>query len=181
MCGRYVMDMGHGKMRDIYKSVMDMPPLLKMDVYPSNNAPILTAKTTKPILCKWGFDRYDKKGLLINARAETVAEMPTFHKDFRSHRCVVPCNGFYEWDNAKNKYCFTRADGKLLYLGGFYHEADNDSRFVVLTKNATTPVSQIHYRIPVLLAANHIDDYLNDTLFATNFVGLDSDIALNYN
>lgn len=173
------MDMGHGKMRDIYQSVMDTPPLLCVDVYPSNNAPILTANTTKPILCKWGFDYYNKKGLLINARAETVDEKPTFQKDFRTRRCVIPCNGFYEWDSAKNKYCFTRADGKMLYLGGFYRESD-DRRFVVLTKSATTPVSQFHHRSPILLSADHVDDFLNDTKFATNYIKLSGDIQLKY-
>lgn len=174
------MDMGHGKMRDIYKSVWDTPPLLKMEVYPSDKAPVFTSKHKKPILYKWGFDSYDKKGLLINARAETVVNKPLFRNDFLNHRCAIPCSGFYEWDSAKNKYYFSRADGNLLYLGGFCHEADGDSRFIVLTKNATLPVNQIHSRIPVLLDRYTLDDYLNDTHFASDYVSLDSEIQLKY-
>ena len=174
------MDMGHGKMRDFYKSVMDTPPLLSVEVYPTSKAPILTASSLKPVLCKWGFDSYGKNGLLINARAETVVEKQMFREDFMQRRCVIPCNGFYEWDSAKNKYYFSRADGKLLYLAGFCHENDDDRRFIVLTKKATAPVSQFHHRIPVMIEMESIDDYLNDAKFATDAIALDSNIELIY-
>ena len=54
---------------------------------------------------KWG---YQLPGtLVINARAETVAEKPLFRDSVRSRRCLIPSTGFYEWDGQKRKYLFT--------------------------------------------------------------------------
>ena len=159
------MDMGHPEIAEIYRDLQQTPPLLKLDVYPSQQAPIFTAESVLPTFCKWGFDGIYGKQLIINARAETVTDKPWFATDFKCNRCVVPSSGFYEWDSDKNKHLFERADGKALFLAGFC-KMQNERRFVILTKVATPPVAEVHNRMPVLLDKSEIDSFLCDTEFA---------------
>ncbi len=170
MCGRF--HLGFSR-KDTQKLLHDIPDeqqiMLKFgDIYPTSFAPILTAEEV--IVARWGFERFDRKGVLINARAETVTERQTFRKSFLERRCLIPANGFYEWDSEKRKYYFTRNDGGLLYLCGFYRVEDGEHRFIILTKNATPPVAKYHNRIPVI-AENHIKHkYLTDLYFASDYI-----------
>ena len=180
MCGRYRIDTNYRDMNEIYQILTDdADPYFVGDIYPSNQAPILTSNSLLPVFCKWGFVSYDKK-LLINVRAETVTEKPMFSGHFAAERCVVPCNGFYEWDNKKNKYYFTRADGKLLYLCGFCKITDEVNSFAILTKNATAPVSRFHHRIPVFVDEEYKNTYLQDTAYARSYIIQNNSIDLIY-
>ncbi|MCH5151443.1 MAG: SOS response-associated peptidase family protein [Clostridiales bacterium] len=182
MCGRYRIETNHKDMYDLYKILTDEEePCFVGDVYPSNLAPIFTANKLLPTFCKWGLESFDKTKLLINVRAETVTQKPMFSENFAQQRCVIPCNGFYEWDSDKNKYYFTRVDGNLIYLCGFYRERDGASNFAILTKNATPPVSRFHHRIPVMLDEKQTAQYLRDTEFAQKFMSKENTIELNYN
>lgn len=147
------------------------------DIYPTYYVPVLS-QDKHPILCKWGFGRFDGKGVMINARAETVTDKQTFRKSFLERRCLIPASGFYEWDRNKNRYYFNRSDGKILYLGGFYRNEDGVDKFIILTKPATPPVEKYHNRIPVIVGDNARDYYLNDTDFARNFILTDNQIKL---
>ena len=181
MCGRYRIETNNKDMYDVYKILTDDDtPYFVGDVYPSNLAPIMTANDLFPSFGKWGNESKDKKYLLINVRAETVAEKPIFSKNFISQRCVIPCSGFYEWDSDKNKYYFTRSDGKLIYMCGFYREHGGARNFAILTKSSTPPVDQFHHRIPVILDEHLKADYLQDAAFATDFILQDNEVKLTY-
>ena len=147
------------------------------DIYPTYYVPVLT-QGKHPLLCEWGFNRFDGKGIMINARAETVTDKISFRKNFLARRCLIPASGFYEWDTNKQKYYFNRADGKLLYLGGFYRNEDGIDKFIILTKQSTPPVEKYHNRIPVIVGEDIRDYYLNDTDFARNFILTDNQIKL---
>ncbi len=159
------MDMGHAEIAEIYRDLQETPPLLRLDVYPSQYAPVFTADNALPQYVKWGFDGSYGKQLIINARAETVADKPFFARDFACNRCAVPCSGFYEWDDGKRRHLFMRADGKAMYLAGFCKTQDTE-RFVILTAPAVPPVAPLHSRIPVLLNKDDIRNYLGDREFA---------------
>ena len=79
----------------------------KIDYYPSNNIFIIENNNDKLIGCKarWGYKIFDNK-LVINARQETIQEKSLFKKDIINHRCIIPANGFYEWDIHKHKFTF---------------------------------------------------------------------------
>ena len=178
MCGRYRIDTNYRDMSDIYQILTDdNNPHFVCDIYPSNQAPVFTSDSLLPTFCKWGLEMFDKK-LLINVRAETVTEKPMFYKHFTQARCVIPCNGFYEWDSNKNKFYFTRADGKLLYLCGFCKITNGVKSFTILTKHATAPVAQFHHRMPVIVDETDKSNYLLNTNYATNFITQNSDIGL---
>ncbi len=172
------MNMGHAEIAEIYRNLQeDVPPLLRWEVFPSQHAPIYTAESNLPLFCKWGFDGPHGKQLLINARAETVAEKPFFAKDFVRNRCAIPCSGFFEWDDDKNKILFDRSDGGALYLGGFCKTQD-ERRFVILTKPATANAGRVHSRMPLLLNKTDVANFLYDGEFAKNFIRLPNEIDL---
>lgn len=180
MCGRFYVGSNN---KDINKILDNLPESEKNvqikfgDIYPTYFVPVLT-QDKHPILCKWGFGMFNRKGVLINARAETVTDKQTFRKSFFERRCLIPASGFYEWDTDKNKFYFDRADGKILYLGGFYRNEDGVDKFVILTKPSTPPVAKHHNRIPVIVGESVRDYYLNDTDFAKNFILTDNQIKL---
>ena len=148
------------------------------DVYPSATVPVL-AHNAAPLFARWGYERFDKKGLLINARAETVTQKPTFRQDFFERRCLIPANGFYEWTENKQKVFFRRKDRLPLLLGGICrHKKGGEASFVILTKDATPPVDAYHDRIPILIETNNIEKWLGDTLFAVDILSLPSGLPL---
>jgi putative SOS response-associated peptidase YedK len=94
---------------------------------------------------------------MINARAETVAEKPAFRTPFRRRRCLVPADGFYEWDRkTRQPYHFTVDSGELFAMAGIWDEwiAPDGSPLrsvAVLTTAANAVVAPMHDRMPVIL------------------------------
>ncbi len=116
---------------------------------------------------------------MINARAETVAEKPAFRSSFASRRCLVPADGFYEWQAPqregarKTPYYLHPADGSVLAMAGLYAwwrdpavaEDDDPKAWVIsttlLTTEAVGPVARIHHRSPVPVAASLWEEWLD--------------------
>ena len=102
---------------------------------------------------------------LFNARGETVAEKPSFRSAFAKRPCVIPVDGFYEWDHrpGRNKQpnYFTRSDGQLMLFAGLYEQwrdptAQDTTPLKTCTIITTTPskdMDEIHDRMPVVLRA----------------------------
>ena len=111
---------------------------------------------------KWGFLRSDGKGLLLNARAETAAQKPTFRESLLNRRCVIPASRFYEWDKAKRKAAFSRSDSRLLCFAGFYRVEEGDLRFIILTTGANESVLPVHERMPVIIDREQIPEWISD-------------------
>ena len=169
MCGRFFIDFEDKNIQNLlYGLKANNTRFSSGDVYPSAVVPMLAQHET-PLFARWGYERFDKKGLLINARSETVTQKPTFRKDFFERRCLIPANGFYEWTEDKQKVFFQREDRLPLLLGGIYrNEKIGEASFVILTKEATPPVDAFHDRIPILVEPNDIDKWLRDISFAAD-------------
>jgi len=93
---------------------------------------------------------------LINARAESLFEKPTFRNLAKNHRIVIPITGFYEWHrDGKNKtpHLITSASERALLVGGIAQPKDEDDtgRACVVTTSANQAMSPVHHRMPVLL------------------------------
>ncbi len=111
---------------------------------------------------------------LFNARGETVAEKPSFRSAFAKRPCVVPVDGFYEWDHraghVRQPHYFTRSDGQPILFAALYEhwyapDAPKDSApFSTCTIITTTPnvdMDEIHDRMPVVLAISDVETWLN--------------------
>lgn len=99
---------------------------------------------------------------LINARAETVATTPAFRTSFRQHRCLIPADGFYEWQKTEAKkkqpYFIAMKDGKPFAFAGLWErwkdaEGKRIESCTIVTTTANEAVKPIHDRMPVILPA----------------------------
>jgi putative SOS response-associated peptidase YedK len=109
---------------------------------------------------------------LINARSETVASKPAFRTSVRKRRCLIPADGFYEWqrtDGGKVPHFIHRADGAPFALAGLWSmwrdPADPDAEplrtCTVLTTEANTMMRKLHDRMPVILEPDDWDRWLD--------------------
>lgn len=169
MCGRYFVD------DVVFSEIEKIVPVIRADIqkqqagdiYPSRRALVLTGKgqglSAEEMF--WGFPGYYQKGLLINARAETVLERKTFRDSVLRRRCIIPAGHFYEWDSGKNKATFLRKDGTVLYMAGCYRRFENEDRFVIITTQANDSVSRVHDRMPLILEKDELEAWLYDDHF----------------
>lgn len=107
---------------------------------------------------------------LINARAETVAEKPSFRSAFKRQRCIVPVNGFYEWQKVgatKVPHAIVRKDGQPLALAGLWsswHDPQTGEEmrtFTIVTTEANATMRPLHERMPVVLPDDAWDTWLD--------------------
>lgn len=109
----------------------------------------------------WGFlpAWADPKGQKpINARVETAAKKPYFRKAWKTGRCLIPADGWYEWnvtDKGKQPYFLHRADGQPMLMAGLYETNPhvNITSFAILTTEADGKLREVHDRKPVVLSA----------------------------
>jgi putative SOS response-associated peptidase YedK len=111
----------------------------------------------------WGLPPIENR-TVINARVETVTSRPMWQEALAERRCVVPVDGFFEWQG-EQPYWFHRADGGLLPLAGLWEEGVPDggrprARFVVLTCAPNALVRQAHDRMPAILPPECIAAWL---------------------
>ena len=145
------------------------------EIYPTNTAPVLTLEDNRlaPVPVAWGFPKWDGKGVVINARAETATEKPMFRDALQSRRCVIPSTGFFEWRHIggrqKEKYLLNEPGKGMLYMAGMIGSFKNDSgghdAFTILTTAANESVAPLHDRMPVILRAEEIEAWLRDGAF----------------
>ncbi|WP_024864852.1 SOS response-associated peptidase [Butyrivibrio sp. FCS014] len=135
------------------------------DVCPGMTAAVIIAQrgdSSFPLTVRymnWGIL---DKSLVINARAESVAEKPMFADSFAYRRCVMPAGAFYEWDSDRNKATFYDMEKDPVYLAGVYTLADNRDSFVVITTKANESMIKVHDRMPLMIPADSVKDWLYD-------------------
>lgn len=111
---------------------------------------------------------------LFNARGETVAEKPSFRSAFAKRPCVIPVDGFYEWDHrdghAKQPNYFTRTDAQPMLFAGlfeFWHDPTEPSdgaslaTCTIITTEPSVDMDDIHNRMPVVLEPDDVDVWLS--------------------
>ena len=106
---------------------------------------------------------------LINARSETVAEKPSFRAAFKRRRCIIPADGFYEWqktESGKQPMFIQAADKRPLPLAGlweFWRSPTGDAiqSCTILTTGPNEMMAAIHNRMPVILEAEDFESWLD--------------------
>ena len=134
------------------------------DIFPTNVAPIIEKSEhgLKLDVCKWGYPLSQGKNLVINARAESVMDKPSFRNGILYHRILIPASGFYEWNRLKKKNTFSRYDAPVLYMAGFCDWFENERRFVIMTTAANESMIKVHDRMPLILEKGQLKDWFDD-------------------
>lgn len=168
MCGRYYVDDETSReMREILEQLdakYENNNRKTGEIFPTDRVPVLAAfhQEIEPELSVWGYPNYYKKGVIINARSETVLDKKTFRESVFSRRCVIPSSGFYEWDKGKKKFLFQKAGSEVLYMAGLYNFYQEECRFVILTTEANESMMEVHHRMPVVLDGEDIKKWILD-------------------
>ena len=165
MCGRYSFILEDELIRDrfgitvrsaIYKARYNCAPTQKLAVISNENPGELS-------LYRWGLIPFWAKdpaigNKLINAKSETILEKPSFKNSFKSKRCLVLSDGFYEWkkDTGKIPYRITRRDGSAFSMAGIWdkwinQDSEEIHSFAILTTVPNSLMEKIHDRMPVIL------------------------------
>ncbi len=167
MCGRFVITHPNEALAALFDAVPsnDLPEGPNYNVCPTTDIAVVTSegghRRLRPM--RWGFLPHWYKTptdgpLLINARAETIAENPAFRAAVRERRCIVPASGFYEWREEGGKklpFYIYRKDGAPMAFAGVWQSWEKGEAPVpsvaLVTTDASRAMSEIHHRMPVIL------------------------------
>lgn len=176
MCGRFYIDEETVKEVEKIAGRIERKRLKLGDVHPTEPALVLRASGGRMVsgALKWGYEAAGKKGVIFNARSESVQEKPMFRNDYEFRRCIIPARRFYEWKKTepkqKEKYDFF-LQGEVLFLAGIYHKNPDGDRFTILTREAEGCMVGIHNRMPVILDMDDISKWLFSKTEAANLLG----------
>jgi len=167
MCGRYSLTTPPEAMRDLFgvETLLNMPA--RYNIAPTQTAPVVRRRADdgdrEMATMRWGLIPSWAKDMtmaarMINARSETVAEKPSFRRAYRQRRCLVPSDGFYEWqktDDGKQPWRICMRDRGLFAFAGLYEtwtgpDGSVDS-YTILTTVANRTLIPVHPRMPVIL------------------------------
>ncbi|MGO9117515.1 MAG: SOS response-associated peptidase [Desulfomonilaceae bacterium] len=179
MCGRFVLMTPGASVAERFKleEVPDLEP--RYNIAPTQKVAIIRLNPEthqrRLGLAKWGLIPFWAKdssigNRLINARAESAAEKPAFRSAFKSRRCLVPADGYYEWKKGKGgqkqPYLARNADGSPFAFAGLWEkwQAPEDEVIescTILTTDANDLTQSIHDRMPVILHPKDYDLWLD--------------------
>lgn len=175
MCGRFTLRTPASAVAEQF-ALFAMPPFTaRFNIAPTQ--PVLVVRMTPERECvpvRWGLipswaTDTAIGARLINARAETAADKPAFRAAFRRRRCLVLADGFYEWQKSgkrKQPFFFHLRDDRPFAFAGLWESwegADNShlETCTILTTDANELVATVHDRMPVILAPDVHDAWLD--------------------
>lgn len=187
MCGRFVSASPPDDLAKYFSAAVPEQALEEnYNVAPTDEVYVVRARDGHRKLgsMRWGLVPFWSKDLkigskLINARSETAPEKPAFRRAFTKRRCLIPADGFYEWQKiegqkAKQPHFIHRADDEPIVFAGlweFWHPKDDEGNDVpdanpvisctILTTSANETMKPVHDRMPVMLPPNVWDDWLD--------------------
>lgn len=183
MCGRFVLRTPVEELRRAFGFVEQPNLMPRYNVAPTQEVPVVRQRRNPPgertlQMLRWGlipaWAEDTKKGAsLINARAESVAEKPSFRAAFRRRRCLVPADGFYEWradGKLKQPYLIQRRDRATFAFAGLWERwtpkekgegPDFIDSFTIVTTEANALLRPLHERMPVILPPEHYAGWLD--------------------
>jgi len=176
MCGRFSLTHSIETVGCTFRASGDINYPKRYNIAPSQRVPIVGSsdgKHRKMALMQWGlipsWARDASIGnRLINARAETIEEKPSFRMAYQSRRCIVPASGFYEWKrygSRKQPYYIQSASKGLLALAGLWESWNGPDgvvySFTIITTKPNELMKTIHDRMPVIIAPDYFEQWLN--------------------
>ena len=168
MCGRFAQQRPTAELAELFEAeALVDDPGGHFNLAPTDPAAVVVERGDRRAVTayRWGLIPHwatDPRGAArrINARAETVATSPAFADSFRRRRCIVPVDGFYEWQrdgSTRRPYFVRRPDGEPFALAGLWAGWRDPVRdeirrtFTILTTTPNRAIARVHDRMPVVL------------------------------
>ena len=185
MCGRYRLSRADKAVRekfDVYIDDGGLAPedewVARYNIAPTQQVAVIRQDPVQPrrtmSQMRWGLIPYwagdsSISAKMINARAESVSEKSAFRDPFKSRRCLIPADGFYEWrkdKSSKQPFHFGMADDSIFAFAGLWDrwKSADGQRIETCSILTTTPnalLEDIHDRMPVILQADNYDLWLD--------------------
>ncbi len=162
MCGRFLLEADIETLLRYYHLAQHVASDIEKTMYYPSEKALVMIRDKKAGFMPWGIKREHQSKLLINARSETVHEKSLFRDAFLKGRCLIPATAFIEWNRQKQAYMYRGENQEIMSLAGIYLKCGQaDWRFAILTKQAQGLAKDIHHRVPVVLPAHAIEDWLS--------------------
>jgi len=182
MCGRFTLFLSIAEITDEFEVYdVDWVQEPSYNIAPGQNiAGILKKDTNKSLTTlRWGLIPHWAKEenigyRMINARAETLAQKPTFSRPLKTQRCIIPANGFYEWKQdivrrSKTPFYINLRSGRPMGFAGLYDtwkskEGKIITSCTIITTKPNDLLGQLHNRMPAILEPNSREVWLDKTI-----------------
>ena len=185
MCGRYAWS---NPQVECFRKYAPPPPQKIKPRYnrsPGQSHPILHSnnQTIAWADAEWGSfpsaNSVNPRGFPINARSETVSQKPTFQAAFESQRCLIPADGYYEWqvvERERSPHFFHLPDRSTFAFAGLWREGPYGLCFTILTRSAPSNCLHIHHRMPVILSDENYTTWMDEQSTAGQLLNLLSNV-----
>ena len=173
MCGRFTLKTPERLKFDALNTCDPDDLVPRYNIAPSQTVLTILDRNSEreAAFLRWGlipFWSKEPKGF-INARAETLEQKPAFSEAFQRRRCLIPADGFYEWErNGKisQPYYFQMKDHAPFAFAGIWDRWKSEGSWItscaIVTTTANELLAQIHHRMPVILSPESYDRWLAD-------------------
>jgi putative SOS response-associated peptidase YedK len=176
MCGRYLITTVPEAMRRMFRYPEQPNFPARYNVAPTQPIPIVRLNEGERQfgLVRWGLIPAWVKdprafSLLINARGDSVNDKPAFRNAMKRRRCLIPADGFYEWNEdggRKRPYAVRPADGAPVAFAGLWEcwtgpNGEEMETAAIITTDASRDLHAIHHRMPVVVAPDAFDFWLD--------------------
>ena len=173
MCGRYTLKTPIDVLAEYFET-QEYPSSLtpSYNIGPTQEVAAVVEEKRKLEMFRWGLIPSWAKdpaigNKMINARAETVSEKPSFRSAFKKRRCLIVADGFYEWqktDGGKQPYHIRMKDSSPFAFAGLWETWDGDGEEIrscsIITTDANDLMNEIHHRMPVILTPETYEAWL---------------------
>ena len=174
MCGRFALYSSFSAIKEYADVLNEIGEFDKnYNIAPGQITPIVMIEKSKKILepVKWGLVPFWAKDpkigyRMINTRAETISEKPSFKTAFKYRRCLIPTNGFYEWRKTdKQPFYISLINREIFTFAGIWeewHSSDGSSLRTcsIITTKPNETIQEIHERMPAILSKKAEEEWL---------------------
>lgn len=177
MCGRFSFSYSQRIIEELFDIEMDPEEYKpRYNCAPSQNLAVISNENPKKLsFYKWGLIPFWAKDIsignkMINAKAETILEKPSFKQSFKSRRCLVLADSFYEWKQDKDKmpYRILLKNEEPFAMAGIWDkwkdaEGKELHSFSIITTEANELMKELHHRMPVILSRSDQKKWLESS------------------
>jgi putative SOS response-associated peptidase YedK len=176
MCGRYTLKSGGDVIVGLFGLAEELEIEPRYNIAPTQQIPVVLEEDGRKLEeMHWGLIPSWAKdpsigSRMINARAETVSEKPSFRSAFKKRRCLIPADGFYEWakePGGKQPYHLRLKDGSLFGFAGLWETwsgaepgGEEVRSCTIITTEPNEVAWEVHNRMPVILPPDLYDAWL---------------------